>query len=113
MILTVRIAEKVHVVWSPPVLWGIGITEFSVCPSFAIQAWAQQSPRQRIPQLFLLSQFAWLTSFIFLRERLGTRAGVGAACILAGLLISEEKASVESMAVSPDHAAVPSHYDYT
>jgi drug/metabolite transporter (DMT)-like permease len=51
--------------------------------------------------------FAWLTSFILLGERLGSRAGLGALCILTGLLISEEKGSTESMAVSPDHAGVP------
>lgn len=116
MILTVPIVEKVHVAWSPRVLWGIGITGIlSLALSFAIQAWAQQfTPATHTALIFTLEPvFAWLTSFIFLGERLGTRAGLGAACILAGLLISEEKAGVESMAVSPDHAAVPSHYDYT
>jgi drug/metabolite transporter (DMT)-like permease len=33
--------------------------------------------------------FAWLTSFIYLKERLGMRAGAGALLILAGVLISE------------------------
>jgi drug/metabolite transporter (DMT)-like permease len=116
MILTVPIVETVHVAWTPRVLWGIGITGIlSLALSFAIQAWAQQfTPATHTALIFTLEPvFAWLTSFIFLGERLGTRAGVGAACILAGLLISEEKAGVESMAVSPDHAAVPSHYDYT
>ena len=97
-------------VWSPRVLWGIGITGFlSLALAFAIQAWAQQfTPATHTALIFTLEPvFAWLTSFIFLGERLGGRAGLGAACILAGLLISEEKASAESMAVSPDHAAVP------
>ena len=116
MILTVPVAEKVYVVWSPRVLWGIGITGFlSLALAFAIQAWAQQfTPATHTALIFTLEPvFAWLTSFIFLGERLGARSGAGAVCILAGLLISEEKAGVESMAVSPDHAAVPSHYDYT
>ena len=116
MILTVPIVEKVHVAWSPRVLWGIGITGIlSLALSFAIQAWAQQfTPATHTAMIFTLEPvFAWLTSFIFLGERLGGRAGIGAVSILAGLLISEEKAGVESMAVSPDHAAVPSHYDYT
>ena len=113
MILTVPVAEKVYVVWSPPVIWGIGVTGFlSLALAFAIQAWAQQfTPATHTALIFTLEPvFAWLTSFIFLGERLGTRAGLGAACILAGLLISEEKASTESMAVSPDHAAVPSQH---
>jgi drug/metabolite transporter (DMT)-like permease len=106
-------AEKVSVVWSPPVLWGIGITGFlSLALAFAIQAWAQQfTPATHTALIFTLEPvFAWLTSFIFLGERLGGRSGVGAACILAGLLISEEKASAESMGVSPDHAAVPAQH---
>lgn len=113
MILTVPVAEKVSVVWSPRVLWGIGITGFlSLALAFAIQAWAQQfTPATHTALIFTLEPvFAWLTSFVFLGERLGTRGGMGAACILVGLLISEEKASAESMAVSPDHAAVPSKH---
>lgn len=110
MIATAPAVEKIYVVWSPAVIWGIGITGFlSLALAFAIQAWAQQfTPATHTALIFTLEPvFAWLTSFIFLGERLGTRAGFGAACILAGLLISEEKASAESMAVSPDHAAVP------
>ena len=106
-------AEKVFVVWSPRVLWGIGITGFlSLALAFAIQAWAQQfTPATHTALIFTLEPvFAWLTSFIFLGERLGGRSGLGAACILAGLLISEEKASAESMGVSPDHAAVPAQH---
>ena len=113
MILTFPVAEKFYVVWSARVLWGIGITGFlSLALAFAIQAWAQQfTPATHTALIFTLEPvFAWLTSFIFLGERLGTRAGIGAVCILAGLLISEEKASAESMAVSPDHAAVPSQH---
>ncbi len=113
MIVTVPVAEKIHVVWSARVIWGIGITGFlSLALAFAIQAWAQQfTPATHTALIFTLEPvFAWLTSFIFLGERLGARAGFGAGCILAGLLISEEKASAESMAVSPDHAAVPSQH---
>jgi drug/metabolite transporter (DMT)-like permease len=113
MILTASFAERVSVVWSPRVLWGIGITGFlSLALAFAIQAWAQQfTPATHTALIFTLEPvFAWLTSFIFLGERLGGRSGLGAACILAGLLISEEKASAESMAVPPDHAAVPAQH---
>jgi drug/metabolite transporter (DMT)-like permease len=110
MIITAPVAEKIHVMWSPAVIWGIGITGFlSLALAFAIQAWAQQfTPATHTALIFTLEPvFAWLTSFIFLGERLGTRSGLGAVCILTGLLISEEKADAESMAVSPDHAAVP------
>lgn len=113
MVLTACSVEKISVVWSARVLWGIGITGFlSLALAFAIQAWAQQfTPATHTALIFTLEPvFAWLTSFIFLGERLGARSGVGAACILAGLLISEEKASAESMGVSPDHAAVPAQH---
>ena len=110
MIFTVPLAEKTYVVWSRPVLWGIAITGFlSLALAFSVQAWAQQFiPATHTALIFTLEPvFAWLTSFILLGERLGVRAGLGALCILTGLLISEEKGSTESMAVSPDHAAVP------
>ena len=113
MILTAAFGEKVSVVWSSRVLWGIGITGcLSLALAFAIQAWAQQfTPATHTALIFTLEPvFAWLTSFIFLGERLGGRSGLGAACILAGLLISEEKAGAESMGVSPDHAGVPAQH---
>jgi drug/metabolite transporter (DMT)-like permease len=110
MILTVPFAEKVTVVWSSRVIAGIAITGFlSLALAFAIQAWAQQfTPPTHTALIFSLEPvFAWLTSFLLLGERMGLRAGIGALCILAGVLISEEKGSAESMAVSPDHAGVP------
>ena len=110
MICTVPLAEKVYVIWSPAVIWGIVITgSLSLALAFAVQAWAQQfTPATHTALIFSLEPvFAWLTSFLFLGERLGTRAGFGAFCILAGVLISEQKGSSESMAVSPDHAGVP------
>lgn len=110
MVCAVPLAEKVRVVWSPAVIWGIAITGFlSLALAFAIQAWAQQfTPPTHTALIFSLEPvFAWLTSFVFLGERLGARAGLGALCILGGVLISEEKGGAESMGVSPDHAGVP------
>jgi drug/metabolite transporter (DMT)-like permease len=110
MMVTVPLAETVSVAWTPRVIWGIAITAtLSLAFAFAIQAWAQQYiPATHTALIFTLEPvFAWLTSFVFLGERLGARAGWGALCILGGVLISEEKGSAESMAVSPDHAGVP------
>jgi drug/metabolite transporter (DMT)-like permease len=112
MTFTVPFAEKISVVWSPRVFGGIAITGLlSLALAFAVQAWAQQfTPATHTALIFTLEPvFAWLTSFLFLGERLGTRAGFGAFCILAGVFISEEKGSAESMAVSPDHAGIPAH----
>jgi drug/metabolite transporter (DMT)-like permease len=110
MILTVPLAEKVQVIWSSRVIWGVALTGFlSLALAFSVQAWAQQfTPPTHTALIFSLEPvFAWVTSFLFLGERLGGRAGIGALCILAGVLISEEKGSTESRAVCPDHAGVP------
>lgn len=110
MIVTAPFAEKIRVTWSPAVIWCIAITGFfSLALSFSVQAWAQQFiPPTHTALIFSLEPaFAWITSFFFLGERLGLRGGLGALCILAGVLISEEKGSAESLGVSPDHAGVP------
>jgi drug/metabolite transporter (DMT)-like permease len=110
MIAAVPLGPPSYVVWSARVIWGILITGFlSLALAFTIQAWAQQfTPATHTALIFSLEPvFAALTSFIFLGERMGTRGALGALLILGGVIISEEKGSAESMAVSPDHAAVP------
>ena len=59
--------------------------------AFTAQAWAQQfTPATHTALIFTLEPvFAWLTSFLYLKERLGIRAGAGALLILAGILVSE------------------------
>jgi drug/metabolite transporter (DMT)-like permease len=59
--------------------------------AFTVQAWAQQfTPATHTALIFNLEPvFAWLTSFIYLKERLGLRAGAGALLILTGVLVSE------------------------
>ena len=59
--------------------------------AFTVQAWAQQfTPATHAALIFTLEPvFAWLTSFIYMKERLGLRAGTGALLILAGVLVSE------------------------
>jgi drug/metabolite transporter (DMT)-like permease len=56
-----------------------------------IQSWAQQHlPASHTALLFTLEPvFAWLTSMLFLGERLGPRSLLGAAFILAGIVIAE------------------------
>ena len=111
MVVVVPFGETAFVVWSPGVIWGILITSFlSLAFAFTVQAWAQQfTPPTHTALIFSLEPvFAAVTSFIFLGERMGFRGVLGAALILCGLIISEEKGSAESMGVSPDHAAVPS-----
>jgi drug/metabolite transporter (DMT)-like permease len=65
--------------------------------AFSVQSWAQQfTPATHTALIFTTEPvFAWLTSFIYLHERLGLRAGAGALLILAGVLISELLGHVE------------------
>ena len=59
--------------------------------AFSIQTWAQQYlPPTHIALILAMEPvFAWLTSLIVLRERLGRRAGAGAALVVAGILVTE------------------------
>ena len=96
MTATVPLVEAAYVTWSPRVLWAIGITGvLGTAAAFTIQAWAQQfTPPTHTALIFSLEPvFAWLTSYLVLKERLGGRAAVGAGLILAGVLISELKGS--------------------
>jgi drug/metabolite transporter (DMT)-like permease len=65
--------------------------------AFSIQSWAQQfTPATHTALIFTTEPvFAWLTSFFYLHERLGLRAGAGALLILGGVLISELLGQVE------------------
>jgi drug/metabolite transporter (DMT)-like permease len=110
MIVAFPLFEQVRVVWSGNVISGVLITGlFSLAAAFSVQAWAQQfTPPTHTALIFSLEPvFAWLTSFLLLGERLGTRAAIGGVLILAGVVVSEERGTAESMAVAPDHAAVP------
>ena len=64
---------------------------FATAAAFTIQSWAQQHlPASHTALIFTLEPvFAWLTSLIFLHERLGPRALAGAALILLGILAAE------------------------
>lgn len=59
--------------------------------AFWIQTWAQKHmPPTHVAVLLALEPaFAWVTSLVFLGERLGSRGAIGAGLILAGLLLGE------------------------
>jgi drug/metabolite transporter (DMT)-like permease len=97
MFLTIPVLERPHALWSPRVLWAIVITGiFCTALAFTVQAWAQQfTPPTHTALIFALEPvFAWITSYVVLKERLGGRAAVGAALILGGILLSELLGSV-------------------
>jgi len=92
MTLTAPFLERPRLLPSPVVIATVLITGVvGTAVAFTIQAWAQQfTPATHTALIFTMEPvFAWLTSFIYLKERLGLRAGAGALLILAGVLVSE------------------------
>jgi drug/metabolite transporter (DMT)-like permease len=90
--LAAPILEHPHLRLSSTVLITILVTGIlGTALAFTVQAWAQQfTPATHTALIFTLEPvFAWLTSFLYLKERLGVRSGLGALLILAGVLISE------------------------
>lgn len=98
MAISTPILEKPHFQLTGTVIAAVLITGiFCTAVAFAIQSWAQQfTPATHTALIFTTEPvFAWLTSFIYLKERLGVRAGLGALMILAGVLVSELLGQVE------------------
>jgi len=92
MAVATPVLEKPHLHFSGTVIAAILITGIlGTAVGFTVQAWAQQfTPATHTALIFTLEPvFAWLTSFIYMNERLGLRAGAGALLILAGVLVSE------------------------
>jgi drug/metabolite transporter (DMT)-like permease len=98
MLLTIPLVEQPHIQWTPRVVTAIVVTGvLGTAVAFTVQAWAQQfTPPSHTALIFALEPvFAWLTSYIVLNERLGARAATGAVLILAGVLLSELKGTVQ------------------
>jgi drug/metabolite transporter (DMT)-like permease len=92
MAISLPVFEHPFVHWSPRVLIALLIAAvLATAAAFTIQSWAQQFiPATHTALLFTLEPvFAWLTSFIFLGERLGLLSTVGALLILGGICITE------------------------
>jgi drug/metabolite transporter (DMT)-like permease len=98
MALSTPLLEHPYFRTTPTVIAAILITGIlCTAVAFSVQSWAQQfTPATHTALIFTTEPvFAWLTSFIYLQERLGLRAGAGALLILAGVLISELLGQVE------------------
>ena len=96
--ITTPILEKPHFQPTGTVIAAVLITGIlCTAVAFSIQSWAQQfTPATHTALIFNLEPvFAWLTSFVYLKERLGLRAGAGALLILGGVLVSELLSQVE------------------
>jgi drug/metabolite transporter (DMT)-like permease len=86
--------EPVSIRWTPGLIAAILITGlFATALAFSVQAWAQQftSPTRTALIFSMEPVFAWLTSFVVQGEVLSRRAAIGAALILAGILLVELK----------------------
>lgn len=98
MAISVPLLEKPHLQLTNTVIAAVLITGIlGTAVAFTVQAWAQQfTPATHTALIFNMEPvFAWLTSFIYLKERLGVRAGGGALLILGGVLVSELLGQVE------------------
>jgi drug/metabolite transporter (DMT)-like permease len=87
-------AEPPHIQWSTTVWIALGVTSLlATALAFSVQTWAQQySSPTRTALIFSLEPvFAWLTSYLVAGEVLSRRGTVGAALILAGILLVELK----------------------
>ena len=101
MAISVPLVETPRIVFSSQVVWAILITGLlGTALGFGAQGWAQQfTPPTHTALIFSLEPvFALATSYILLGERLGLRAGLGAAMILGGVLMSELLGAVQQPA---------------
>lgn len=109
MTLSTPLLEHPYFRPTPTVITAVLITGIlCTAVAFSVQSWAQQfTPATHTALIFTTEPvFAWLTSFIYLHERLGLRAGAGALLILCGVLISEllghvEKPDDETLGTEP------------
>ncbi|MGZ4820674.1 MAG: DMT family transporter [Terriglobales bacterium] len=108
---SIPVLEHEHALWSGRVIAAILVTGIlGTGAAFTIQAWAQQfTPPTHTALIFLLEPvFAWITSYIVLRERLGMRAGAGALMILGGIVVSEIKGSEAELEAELGEEVTPS-----
>jgi len=85
-------AEPVHIQWTRGVWIALAVTSlFATALAFTIQTWAQRySSPTRTALIFSLEPvFAWATSYLVAGEVLSRRGTIGAALILAGILLVE------------------------
>ncbi len=92
LLVTLPLGGRPYLHLSARLIVALAITSvLATALAFTIQSWAQQylSPTHTALLFTLEPVCAWLTSLIFLHERLGPRALIGAALILSGILTAE------------------------
>jgi len=97
--------EHPRLVLNGTVIFAVLITSIgSTVIGFSFQTWAQQhtSPSHTAILVSLEPVFAALTSWLLVREHFGARTLVGAALILAGILLAELKGPAPAVPESPE-----------
>lgn len=87
-------AEPVRIRWTPSVTIALAVTGLlATALAFFIQSWAQRwSSPTRTALIFSMEPvFAWVTSYVVAGELLSRRGTLGAALILAGIILVELK----------------------
>lgn len=92
MLLRLPLGGPLYLSVTPRLIVALLVTAvLATAAAFTIQSWAQRHlpPAHTALLLTLEPVFAWLTSFLFLGERLSSRAMMGALLILGGILLTE------------------------
>ncbi len=108
MALTLPLEGGIHLSLTPRLITALAITSLlATAAAFTIQSWAQQHlPATHTALLLTLEPvFAWLTSLLFLHERLGPRSLAGAALILSGIAVTELLSSAPPIPTHPVEVA--------
>ena len=104
MAATLPLGGRIYLNITPRLIVALAVTSLlATAAAFTIQSWAQQHlpPTHTALLLTLEPVFAWLISFIFLGEHLGSRSLAGAALIFAGILVTELLPSAEPISTYP------------
>jgi drug/metabolite transporter (DMT)-like permease len=105
MTLTLPVGGPPHLAITSRLVVALAVTSLlATAAAFTIQSWAQQHlpPTHTAILLTMEPVFAYLTSLLFLHERLGRRSLTGAALILSGIAIIELLSSSAPVPTHPE-----------
>jgi drug/metabolite transporter (DMT)-like permease len=92
MALSLPFMERPELHWTPRLITALVVAAaLATAAAFSIQSWAQSVlPSTHVALLLTLEPvFAWITSFVFMDERMGVQPTTGALMILAGIALAE------------------------
>jgi drug/metabolite transporter (DMT)-like permease len=104
MAITLPLGGSIYLSMTPRLIIALAVTGLlATAAAFTIQSWAQQHlpPTHTALLLTMEPVFAWLTSFLFFGERLGSRSVTGAVLILGGILLIELFSSTQPISEHP------------